>query len=405
MTEKYDPFNNTYDDNIRKFVAALVANDIDTVKLFTFDTGYLTKNTIISNESLLESATYFTKFECWNLIYEYLGSNINNMPKGIYPFNYIVNSGKNSDPRIFQFLITLDLPDKNKYATEALEMAMSAKHQDTINVILESGFADPSFALQSAVVLNQSFVEKLLKYGGKLEYIQNNMDVCTFAMLREQPHPLLYARLPNNENGIYVALYNNDEKEIYKCFIDDVKKNFTYKLLPHPVLCAAQYSNIKCIKLLINLYRDYAMKNPIGHMMNMKLGGNENILNMVVKRPFDEEIYNYIISRNIDKNNISNFCTPLSAAVRQGDLVKVKFLLDNGCDPNIITPSGTTLMECIYCCYSKSNQDMMKLLLSHGADYNLTYPESQEYIPYRGMSAVDLCIRLNKPDLRLIKLN
>ena len=66
----------------------------------------------------------------------------------------------------------------------------------------------------------------------------------------------------------------------------------------------------------------------IGPMINGKLGGNENILNMVVKRPFDNDIYSYIVNLQIDKNNVSNDQTPLSAVVRQGDLVKAKFLPD-----------------------------------------------------------------------------
>ena len=34
---KYDPFEETYDINIKKFVAGLVQNDIETIKLFTFN--------------------------------------------------------------------------------------------------------------------------------------------------------------------------------------------------------------------------------------------------------------------------------------------------------------------------------------------------------------------------------
>ena len=41
---KYDPFEETYDVNIKKFVAGLVQNDIETIKLFTFDTNYLPTN-------------------------------------------------------------------------------------------------------------------------------------------------------------------------------------------------------------------------------------------------------------------------------------------------------------------------------------------------------------------------
>ena len=399
---KYDPFEETYDVNIKKFVAGLVQNDIETIKLFTFDTNYLPTNMIIANESLLEYATYITKFECWNIIYEYSGSDINNMPKGNYPFNYIVNAGKNSDPRIFSFIFSLDIPEKEKWVSYALECSISAKHNQTTEAILATGFANTSVALQSAVVLNRDLVETLLKYGGKLDFLQNNMDTTTFALLRETPHPLLYARLPDLSNELYYALYNNNEKLIYKCFINKAKRNFKFKLLPHPVLCAAQYSNLKCIKLLINLYKSYTMKMEIGPMINGKLGGNENILNMVVKRPFDNDIYSYIVNLQIDKNNVSNDQTPLSAVVRQGDLVKAKFLLDNGCNPNTITNSGTTLMECIYCCYSADNLDMMKLLLTHGADYNLCYPNTQEYIPYRGLSALALCKLKKKPDMRLL---
>lgn len=403
MSVNYNPYNYTNSENIKNFVSALNQFNASMVRVFTIESKYLPKNMIISNRSLLELATNFTNFECWMIIYNYIGADIKLAPKGIYMFDYIAESGKNPDPKIFEFLINLDLSYKRESAGLALSNSISSAKYDTMLAILNSNIANVSMGLHTAVLAtNKDIVGLLLKHGGQLEYENNNLDVITFALLRDQPHPLIYARLPDNSNGLYVALYNNNEQEIIQCFNNDIMKSFTYKLLPHPVLCAAQYSNLNCIKLIINLYDNYSMKNLRGRSMNKRLAGNENILNMVVKRPFDEEIYTYIINLNIDKNNVSNDRTPLSYVVREGDLVKAKFLLDNGCNPNIITSEGTCLMECIYCCYSANNLSMMKLLLSYGADYNLKYPDTQEYVPYRGISALDLCLLLNKPDLRLI---
>jgi hypothetical protein len=39
------------------------------------------------------------------IIYNYIGADIKLAPKGIYMFDYIAESGKNPDPKIFEFLI------------------------------------------------------------------------------------------------------------------------------------------------------------------------------------------------------------------------------------------------------------------------------------------------------------
>lgn len=402
---EYDPYEHTENENVKALIDALSGSNTNLIELLTTRTGYFPMNYRIAGKALLELATEMAKFDCWMIIYNYLGANINNMPKGIYPFDYIYISGGNPDIRIFTFLIGLDIQNKNKSVSAALDRAVSFKKNENMMAILNSGLADPSCGLHSAVVLHQSSVEILLNYGAKLDFVNNNLDVISFALLREMPHPLLYARLPDSSNLLYIGLFNNDLKLIENNF--ETLSNNRFKLLPHPVLCAAQYSNIACIKLLIKLYKRFDFENETGPMINSMLGGNENIYNMVVKRPFYKEIYDFIFGLPaLNKNNVSNKRTPLSYAVRQGDLIKTKYLLDSGCDINFITSEGPAVIECIYCCYGENNLEMMKLLLNYKANLYLKIPDTQEYKPVVGLNALDLCKRLNKPDpLKLLENN
>ena len=120
MSVNYNPYNYTNSENIKNFVSALNQFNANMVRVFTIESKYLPKNMIISNRSLLELATNFTNFECWMIIYNYIGADIKLAPKGIYMFDYIAESGKNPDPKIFEFLINLDLSYKRESAGLAL---------------------------------------------------------------------------------------------------------------------------------------------------------------------------------------------------------------------------------------------------------------------------------------------
>ena len=407
-TMSINPLELTYEQNVKNFVKALEKNDVVTVKLYTVDTNYFKPKNVISNRSLLELTTNFTSFESWMVVYNYCGADINNVPKGIYQFDYIVEAGSNQDYRILQFLMNLDIPDKVMKINAALHFAVSARHYNTVMTILQSGMANASCGLHSAVVLYPAIVQKLIDYGGDLLYKDGSgLDVITFALLRETPHPLLYSLLNDNANLLYYSIYNNDTKNIILAFNNPVNRSFQYKLLGHPLLCAVQYGNLETIKLVMQLFNNPNIKNPVGPMVNFKIGGNENIYNIVVKRGFDIDIYNYIfhISDTIDKNNVSNCRTPLSAAVREGNYEKIEYLLKIGCNPNFITSEGTCGHECIYCCYDEKNTNIMKLLLKYGLNLYLSYPESQSYVPYRGLNVIQLAKQLGKPDPSILNFN
>ena len=89
MSVNYNPYNYTNSENIKNFVSALNQFNASMVRVFTIESKYLPKNMIISNRSLLELATNFTNFECWMIIYNYIGGDIKLAPKGIYMFDYI----------------------------------------------------------------------------------------------------------------------------------------------------------------------------------------------------------------------------------------------------------------------------------------------------------------------------
>lgn len=398
MSVDYDPSKFSEASNLHNFILALSNNDDKVISIFTFRTGYYKPNSIISNRTILELATDLTKFECWKIILDYCGSDINKVPKGVYQYNYVGGAASNKDPRILNYVITnLNVSD-NDYFVAGLQTAVQNRNEKTMRLLIESGKVSASTGLHTAVACYPEIVPMLLGYNADLMFVDNTgLDVPSFALIRDYPHPLLYSLLPDQSNGFHFAIYNNMLENIYR-HID--KRDFRYKLLPHPVLCAVQYSNFQCLQQVCMLYNDYDMKNPINEMKNFRLGGNENIYNMLVKRKFDAQIYSYVfrLSPTVDKNNVSNCRTPLSAAVREGNLDKVKFLLDNGCDVNFRTSEGTAGHECVYCCYDRNNVEMMKLLLQYGLNLRIGYPQNQSYEPYRGMTVSQLAVLLGKPD-------
>jgi hypothetical protein len=398
----YDPSKFSESSNNHNFIMALTNNDEIVVAIFTFRTKYYPPNTIISNRNILELATDISRYESWKIILDYCGGDINNVPKGIYQYNYISGAAANKDSRILEYVLNNFKTNNNEFYIAGLNSAITNRNQKTARMILDSQRVSASVGLHSAVVCYPELVSLLLQYNGDLLYINSSgLDVVSFALLRDTAHPLLYTLLPDASNGFHFAIYNNNLESI---FLHLSKKDFKYKLLPQPLLCAIQYSNITCLKQVCMLFNDYDIKTPISDMKNFRLGGNENIYNMLVKRPFDEEIYKFVFSLSVsaDKNNISNSRTPLSAAVREGSLEKVKFLLDNGCDVNFRTSEGTAGHECIYNCYDNNNLEMMKLLLRYGLDLKIGYPQSQSYVPYRGVSVSQLAKILNKPDPSLL---
>jgi hypothetical protein len=47
----------------------------------------------------------------------------------------------------------------------------------------------------------------------------------------------------------------------------------------------------------------------------------------------------------------------------------------------------------------------MKLLLKYGLNLYLSYPDSQSYVPYRGLNVIQLAKQLGKPDPSLLSFN
>jgi ankyrin repeat protein len=390
------------EDEVRhNFVVALNNHDIETVKKYTVNTGRLPPNYIISNRSLIEIATNFTNFECWKVIFDYSGGDINNMPKGLEPFNILMESGSNIDSRIFSFVASLPVIDKVKFVNYALYNAVSACHFDTMMTILKTGIADASIGLHPATVLCNSAVEILLAHGADINYVDGSgMNCITFACLRERTHPLIYARLKDNSNAIYVEIYNNNLQAIRNLAQMPLMRNFTWDLLPLPLLVAVQYANKETIQLCVQLFGNIDIRNPPHAQANRKLGGCENIVNALSYRPFDRDLFEYVMSLGASNDCVANDLNCVAYSVRQSDYEKTKFFLSKGCSPNVCTSLGTALHNCVYCCYSKENTSMMILLLQFGGDLLIGYPESCDYKPYIGMNTIDLALRQGKPNPR-----
>lgn len=393
-------------DQYKDFMLAFINNDL--IKVQYYLTNKIFKmDSIFANESVFGFAILHSKFELVKWVFDFSNLNINKIPKGIYAFeSWISKAGKNADNRILDWLASLNIDGITDKDYEAALINSIGKNSDSVvRSILKLNKCNPSIGLQTAIACNPQYVELLLSAGADLTAKYNNMNSIVFALSRELPHPLLYAKLANNANILYYSIYNNDLESINKYITNQVAASFTAELLFNPLLIAVRYSNLETIKLVYSYISDPNIKTSAHAVINGRFGGGMNIINMVVKRTFDENLYNYVFSLGADINNIGDDFTALQNAVKDGDMIKVKYLLDKGCDPNIITLNGTAGHVCVYSKnYNNADLSMMTLLLNYNLNLNLGYPNTQEPY-YRGVNTIDLAARINKPNPSLIVVN
>jgi hypothetical protein len=296
------------------------------------------------------------------------------------------------------FLLTQPIPNIKETVEAALNSSIAADHMDTFNVLINSPYANPTSALQTAIACNEKYVQMLLDYGADVNATYGNMNAIVFAMSRLKAHPLLYATLPNKTNQLYIGIYNNDANLIRSCMSNQAKVNFTAQLLYPPLLAAVRYSNLDTIKLVFSLFPNPNAKTGPHAVINTRFAGNLNIINLVIRRPFDKVLYDYVFSLGADKNNIGDDYTAFQNVVQEGNMDKINYMISKECDPNVITKFGTCGHVCVYSdFYNVKNTTIMKLLIKNGLNLYLGYPNTQE--PYfRGVNVIDLAARLNKPN-------
>ena len=115
--------------------------------------------------------------------------------------------------------------------------------------------------------------------------------------------------------------------------------------------------------------------------INEKNGKGETIFHLASEVK-DSRILSYIISKckSINEKDSSGE-TPLHRAIRSGNTKNAKLLLEWGADVDSLTYSKETPL--MYACRHIKNIDIVKLLLSHNANIELTNSE--------GEKALDIC--------------
>jgi len=394
MLSPLDPNNQQ-----RDFMLAFHANDLVKIQYYLQTPNKFKMDSILANESVFGFALLNSNFTVVKWLFDFAGGDINKIPVGIYSNeNWITKAGSNIDSRIMSFLLTQPIPNIKETVEAALNSSIAADHMDTFNVLINSPYANPTSALQSAIACNEKYVQMLLDYGADVNATYGNMNAIVFAMSRLKAHPLLYATLPNKTNQLYVGIYNNDANLIRSCMSNQAKVNFTAQLLYPPLLAAVRYSNLDTIKLVFSLFPNPNAKTGPHAVINTRFAGNLNIINLVIRRPFDKVLYDYVFSLGADKNNIGDDYTAFQNVVQEGNMDKINYMISKECDPNVITKFGTCGHVCVYSdFYNLKNTTIMKLLIKNGLNLYLGYPNTQEPY-YRGVNVIDLAARLNKPN-------
>ena len=388
-----------------EFSMAFHNNELNKIQYY-IENKIFTKDTTVQNESLWTKALLFSNLEIVKYIFSLYDNDITKAPKGVYKHEVFVHlASKNKDSNVLNFLLDFPFPQLDMNA--GLDAAVAKDNYDNVLLLLNKGRAEPNYGLHNAVILNNKYIEILLSAGADLSFKSNTLDCIEFALVRDHIHPLIYALMPDLSNELYVAIFNNNLTRINELSTDSVKVNFTYRLLPSLLQVAVRYSNLSTIQLVHSLFNNTNYRMPAHKEINQKLGGNSNIINMVIRREFNIDIYDYVFNiPNIDINNVGDNLTALQYVIKHdnSNMDKLLYLLNKGSNVNVITNyNGTCGHLCVYNSYSSDNLSIMKLLLEYGLNLELGYP-SNTSVPasYRNLSVINLCYNMLKPDPRKI---
>ena len=98
-------------------------------------------------------------------------------------------------------------------------------------------------------------------------------------------------------------------------------------------------------------------------------GSNWLFFTITLERKFD--MARLFLDKGFNINAVNGGETVLMYCVSNNDIEGAKFLLENGADVNVVVDAYYSSSALGAFCYSPPNNDMLKLLTDHGADYNL----------------------------------
>lgn len=107
----------------------------------------------------------------------------------------------------------------------------------------------------------------------------------------------------------------------------------------------------------------------------------------------NQEIVNYLVSKNVTIDYVSDEGTALMAVTVKGNVALVDFLLSNGANPNLTNASGMTAL--MYAVQFK-NIEIIKLLLANKSDKLLVNNEGKTAFEFAVFSKNEEIINLLK---------
>jgi ankyrin repeat protein len=264
--------------------------------------------------------------------------------------------------------IALDLYDKDELSP--INQAAANGHIDIIKFLLEEGVSpNATFPLHTACTFNQEHVIKhLLSSGADINRL------CT-----ESKSPLTFAAANGHSNLVKFLLSRNPDLFRTRVFINEIQQetflgdyfkkdilNALFKQIGSNkdlfsiALNATGVGDIDTLKILID----------IGFDINSLDEAGRTILDVAVQEnQYDTVVWLEKNGHSLDIEN--NGTSPINQAAANGYINIVKFLLEKGVDPNLSYPLH---MAC-----SWKQKEIIKLLISYGADINLI--DDDDYSP------------------------
>ena len=126
-----------------------------------------------------------------------------------------------------------------------------------------------------------------------------------------------------------------------------------------------KYPKFNKMRTLLIIKRTILHLTLILEVLTVNYGCNPSIATLIAKGNTKKAIAQIEKGKDPNEYNAYSKKTPLKIAIVQNDVSLVKWLLENGADPNFHEPISSALQV--------KNLDIVKLLIEKGADINSTY--------------------------------